>query len=147
MRLNELSPAKGSKKAKKRIGRGPGSGWGTTAGKGTKGENSRSGGGVAPGFEGGQMPLQRRLPKRGFTNVFAKRIAAVNIRDLAGFESGSVVDEKQLREKGIVKNRVDGIKLLGQGAIGHPLTVKVNQASKSAREKIESAGGIVEVII
>ena len=146
MRLNELSPARGSKKTKKRIGRGPGSGWGTTAGKGTKGENSRSGGGDAPGFEGGQMPIQRRLPKRGFTNIFAKRIAAVNIRDLVVFESGSVVDENQLREKGIVKNRVDGIKLLGQGEVGHPLTVKVNQISQSARGKIESAGGTVEVI-
>lgn len=146
MRLNELSPAKGSKKAKKRVGRGPGSGWGTTAGRGTKGENSRSGGGVAPGFEGGQMPLQRRLPKRGFTNIFAKRIAAVNIRDLAGFESGSVVDEKLLREKGLVKNRVDGVKLLGQGEISHPLTVKVNRVSQSARAKVESAGGTIEVI-
>jgi large subunit ribosomal protein L15 len=146
MRLNDLSPAKGSKKDKKRIGRGPGSGWGTTAGKGTKGENSRSGGGAAPGFEGGQMPLQRRLPKRGFTNIFAKRIVAVNIRDLAVFESGSVIDEHQLREKGIVKNRVDGIKLLGQGEVSHPLTVKVNQISQSARGKIESAGGTVEVI-
>jgi large subunit ribosomal protein L15 len=146
MRLNELSPAKGSKKAKKRIGRGPGSGWGTTAGKGTKGENSRSGGGVAPGFEGGQMPLQRRLPKRGFTNIFAKRIAAINIRDLAGFESGSVVDEKLLREKGLVKNRIDGIKLLGQGEISHPITVKVNSVSQSARTKVESAGGTIEVV-
>ncbi len=146
MKLNELSPAKGSKKAKKRLGRGPGSGWGTTAGKGTKGENSRAGGGVRPGFEGGQMPLQRRLPKRGFTNIFAKRVAAVNIRDLAAFESGSVVDEKVLREKGLVKNRADKIKLLGQGDISHPLTVKVNGASRSAREKIESAGGTIEVI-
>ncbi len=146
MKLNELSPAKGSKKAKKRLGRGPGSGWGTTAGKGTKGENSRAGGGVRPGFEGGQMPLHRRLPKRGFTNIFAKRVAAVNIRDLAAFESGSVVDEKVLREKGLVKNRADKIKLLGQGDISHPLTVKVNGASRSAREKIESAGGTIEVI-
>ena len=146
MRLNELSPAKGSRKGKKRIGRGPGSGWGTTAGKGTKGENSRSGGGVAPGFEGGQMPLQRRLPKRGFTNIFAKRIVALNVRDLAGFESGSVVDEKSLREKGLVKSRIDGIKLLGQGEISHPLTVKVNSVSQSARTKIESAGGTIEVV-
>ena len=146
MRLNELTPAKGSRKGKKRLGRGPGSGWGTTAGKGTKGENSRSGGGVAPGFEGGQMPLQRRLPKRGFTNIFAKRIVAINVRDLAGFESGSVVDEKLLREKGLVKNRFDGIKLLGQGEISHPLTVKVNSVSQSARTKIESAGGTIEVV-
>ncbi len=146
MRLNELSPAKGSRKAKKRIGRGPGSGWGTTAGRGTKGENARSGGGVSPGFEGGQMPLQRRLPKRGFTNIFAKRIATVNIRDLAGFEGGSVVDEKLLREKGLVKNKADGVKLLGQGEISKPLTIKVNRVSQSARAKIESAGGSVEVI-
>ena len=146
MRLNELSPARGSKKAKRRVGRGPGSGKGTTAGRGTKGENSRSGGGVRPGFEGGQMPLQRRLPKRGFTNIFAKRVAAINIRDLAGFESGSEVDEKLLRERGIIKNRVDSIKLLGQGEIKHPLTVKVNSVSQSARAKIESAGGTIEVV-
>jgi len=146
MRLNELSPAKGSKKAKRRLGRGPGSGSGTTAGKGTKGENSRAGGGVRPGFEGGQMPLHRRLPKRGFTNIFAKRVAAINIRDLAEFESGSVIDEKLLREKGLVKNRADIIKLLGQGEIKHPLTVKVNRVSESARAKIESAGGTIEVV-
>jgi large subunit ribosomal protein L15 len=146
MRLNELSPARGSRKDKKRVGRGPGSGWGTTAGRGTKGENARSGGGVAPGFEGGQMPLQRRMPKRGFTNIFAKKIAAVNIRDLAGFESGSVVDEEQLRKRGLIKNRVDGIKLLGLGDVSHPLTVKVNQVSRSARAKIETAGGTIEVI-
>ncbi len=146
MRLNELSPAKGSRKAKKRLGRGPGSGWGTTAGKGTKGENSRAGGGVRPGFEGGQMPLHRRLPKRGFTNIFAKRIATINLRDLSGFESGSVVDENLLREKGLVKNRFDGIKLLGQGDIKHPLTIKINSVSKSARAKVESAGGTIEVV-
>jgi large subunit ribosomal protein L15 len=92
------------------------------------------------------MPLQRRLPKRGFTNIFAKRIAAVNVRDLAGFESGSVVDETLLRERGLVKNRVDGVKLLGQGEIKHPLTVKVNRVSQSARAKVESAGGTIEVI-
>lgn len=146
MRLNELSPAKGSRKTKRRLGRGPGSGSGTTAGKGTKGENSRAGGGVRPGFEGGQMPLHRRLPKRGFTNIFATRVAEINIRDLAGLESGSVVDENLLREKGLVKNRFDQIKLLGQGEISNPLTVKVNKVSKSARTKIESAGGTIEVI-
>ena len=146
MRLNELSPAKGSRRPKKRLGRGVGSGKGTTAGRGTKGHNSRSGGGVRPGFEGGQMPIHRRLPKRGFTNIFKKKIAAVNIRDLKGFESGSLVDQAALISSGLVKGRVDGIKLLGHGEIDFPLTVKVNLVSKSARQKIESAGGNIEVL-
>ncbi|OQX62825.1 MAG: 50S ribosomal protein L15 [Desulfococcus sp. 4484_241] len=146
MDLSRLSPAPGSRRPRKRVGRGPGSGNGTTAGRGTKGHNSRSGGGVRPGFEGGQMPLHRRLPKRGFTNIFAKKIAIVNIRDLSGFESGSVVDEQALKEKGLVKGHIDGIKLLGQGDIDKPVTVKVTNISKTAREKIENAGGAVEVI-
>jgi large subunit ribosomal protein L15 len=146
MKLNELSPAKGSRKASKRIGRGVGSGSGKTAGRGTKGYNSRSGGGVRPGYEGGQMPLQRRLPKHGFTNIFKKNIAVINIRDLARFEQGSVVDAGALVQAGLVKGRRDGIKLLGQGEIKYSLDVKVNQISKSAREKIEAAGGKVEVI-
>lgn len=146
MDLSQLSPASGSRKTKRRLGRGPGSGRGTTAGRGTKGHNSRSGGGVRPGFEGGQMPIHRRLPKRGFTNIFAKRLTAVNIRDLERFESGSVVDAQTLRESGIVKNAVTGIKLLGQGDIDRPLTVKVDKASKNARSKIEAAGGTVEAI-
>ena len=146
MKLNELSPARGSRKAPRRLGRGVGSGRGKTAGRGTKGYNSRSGGGVRPGYEGGQMPLHRRLPKRGFANIFGKNIAVINIRDLARFDKGSVVDEVALVEAGLVKGKRDGIKLLGQGEIKHSLDVKVNLISKSAREKIESAGGKVEVI-
>ncbi len=145
MKLHELSPVKGSRKSRKRLGRGPGSGQGTTAGRGTKGLNCRSGGGVRPGFEGGQMPLHRRLPKRGFTNVFAKRMAVVNIRDLTRFEAGSVVDEAALKAKGLIKNRIDGVKILGQGEIDRSLTVKVSNISNTARQKIESAGGAVEV--
>jgi large subunit ribosomal protein L15 len=146
MRLNELSPPTGSRKGRKRLGRGVGSGQGKTAGRGTKGYNSRSGGGVRPGYEGGQNPIHRRLPKRGFKNIFQKKIAIVNVRDLNRFDSGSVVDETALVLKGLVKGRRDGIKLLGQGEIEIALTVKVNEASKSAREKIESAGGKVEVL-
>jgi len=146
MKLHELSPAKGSRKAPKRVGRGVASGSGKTAGRGTKGYNSRSGGGVRPGYEGGQMPLQRRLPKRGFTNIFKKNIAVINIRDLARFDKGSVVDTEALVQAGLVKGRRDGIKLLGQGEIQYALDIRVNQISKSAREKIEAAGGKVEVI-
>lgn len=146
MTLNELSPPKGSRKNRKRVGRGVGSGKGKTAGRGTKGQNSRSGGGVRPGFEGGQMPLHRRLPKRGFTNIFKKKIAVVNIRDLSQFESGSVVDEIALVRMGLVKGRRDGIKLLGQGEIKIPLTIRVNGISKDAKEKIIAAGGNVEVL-
>lgn len=146
MKLNELSPADGSRKNKKRLGRGVASGTGKTAGRGSKGHNSRSGGGVRPGFEGGQMPIHRRLPKRGFTNIFAERVATVNVRDLNRFESGSVVDEAALVGSGLVKGARDGIKLLGQGEIGHPLSVKVNRISATARKKIEAAGGNVEVV-
>ena len=146
MKLNELSPPAGSRKARKRLGRGVGSGTGKTAGRGTKGQNSRSGGGVRPGYEGGQMPIHRRLPKRGFTNIFKKQFAVVNIRDLSGFESGSVVDEAALVRQGLVKGRRDGIKLLGNGDIDFPLTVKLDRISKSAKDKIESAGGKVEVL-
>jgi large subunit ribosomal protein L15 len=146
MKLHELSPAKGSRKAPKRLGRGVASGTGKTAGRGTKGYNSRSGGGVRPGYEGGQMPLQRRLPKRGFTNIFKKKIAVINIRDLAKFDKGSVVDTDALIQAGLVKGQRDGIKLLGQGEINYSLDVRVNQISQSAREKIETAGGKVEVI-
>ena len=146
MRLHELSPAKASRKTKKRLGRGVGSGWGKTAGRGTKGSKSRSGGNIRPGYEGGQMPLQRRLPKRGFTNIFAKRYAVLNIHDLARFEKGTIVDEAVLAAAGLIKGRRDGVKLLGNGEIPHALEVKVHQISKSAREKIEAAGGKVEVI-
>ncbi len=145
MRLNELSPAVGSRHVPKRKGRGVGTGKGKTAGRGTKGYNSRSGGGVRPGFEGGQMPIHRRLPKRGFTNIFKKRIAIVNISDLAGFDPGTVVDEPFLVRSGLVKGGYDGIKLLGRGEINHPLNVKVDHVSKSAAEKIVKAGGAVEV--
>lgn len=145
MKLNELSPPDGSRGTRKRVGRGVGSGHGKTAGRGTKGHNSRSGGGVRPGFEGGQMPIHRRLPKGGFTNIFKKKIAVINIRDLARFESGSIVDEAALIRVGLVKGRRDGIKLLGQGEIKIPLTIKVNGVSKNAREKIVAAGGNIEV--
>ena len=146
MKLNELSPPKGSRRPRKRVGRGVGSGKGKTAGRGTKGYNSRSGGGVRPGFEGGQMPLHRRLPKFGFTNIFKKKIEVINIRDLSKFESDSIVDEAELVRVGLVKGRRDGIKLLGHGEIKTPLTIKINMLSKTAREKIIQAGGKVEVL-
>ena len=146
MKLNELSPAKGSRSARKRLGRGVGSGTGKTAGRGSKGLKSRSGGSVRPGFEGGQMPIHRRLPKRGFTNIFKKHFAEINIRDLSRFESGSLVDKGALIQEGLVRGKNDGIVLLGKGDISIPLTIKVNRISKGAREKIEGAGGTVEVI-
>jgi len=146
MKLNELSPAGNSRKTRKRLGRGVGSGWGKTAGRGTKGHNSRSGGGVRPGYEGGQMPLQRRLPKRGFTNIFRKEVAVINLHDLSRFESGSVVDPAVLVKEGLIKSKHDTVKLLGNGDVSHPLEIKVNRISKNARKKIEAAGGNVEVI-
>jgi large subunit ribosomal protein L15 len=146
MKLHELKPASGSVKTRKRIGRGVGSGWGKSAGRGNKGHNARSGGGVRPGFEGGQMPLHRRLPKRGFQNFAKKDIAVINIRDLGCFESGTVIDLPALTKAGLVKGRNDGIKLLGQGEITAALTVKLNAVSRSAQEKIVAAGGTVEVV-
>jgi large subunit ribosomal protein L15 len=146
MKLHELSPASKSRKVKRRLGRGVGSGRGKTAGRGSKGHNSRSGGGVRPGYEGGQMPIQRRLPKHGFTNVFKKRIAVINIRDLSTFESGSLVDETAVVKAGLIKGKRNGIKLLGVGQINVALNVKLNHVSKSAREKIAAAGGTVEVL-
>ena len=146
MKLNELSPAKGSRKAPIRLGRGVGSGTGKTAGRGTKGLNSRSGGGVRPGYEGGQMPLHRRLPKRGFANIFRKNIAVINIRDLKRFDKGSVVDEAALVRAGLIRGKRDGIKLLGHGEIDYAVEIKINKISKSAREKVEAAGGKVEVL-
>jgi large subunit ribosomal protein L15 len=146
MKLNELSPAKGSRKDPKRLGRGVGSGCGKTAGRGNKGFNSRSGGGVRPGYEGGQMPLHRRLPKRGFANIFRKNIAVINIRDLKRFDRGSVVDEAALIKVGLVSGKRDGIKLLGHGEIDYALEIKLNKISKNAREKVEAAGGKIEVI-
>ena len=146
MKLHELSPPSRSRKVSRRLGRGVGTGRGKTAGRGTKGYNSRSGGGVRPGYEGGQMPIQRRLPKRGFTNIFKKRIAVINIRDLLTFKSGSMVDEAALVKAGLIKGKKGGIKLLGQGEISIALNVKLSHVSKSAREKIEAAGGSVEVV-
>jgi large subunit ribosomal protein L15 len=146
MKLHELSPSSKSRKSNNRLGRGVGSGWGKTAGRGNKGYNSRSGGGVRPGYEGGQMPIQRRLPKRGFTNIFRKKIAVINLRDILAFESGSLVDEAALVKAGLVKGQKDGVKLLGHGEIRVALNVKLNHVSKSAREKIEAAGGSVEVV-
>ncbi|MDA3898072.1 MAG: 50S ribosomal protein L15 [Desulfobacteraceae bacterium] len=146
MKLNELSPAEGSRSSRKRLGRGVGSGWGKTAGRGSKGHRSRSGGGTRPGFEGGQMPLHRRLPKRGFANIFKKKIIILNIADLKRFESGAIVDEATLLSVGMAKGVYDAIKLLGNGDIDFPITVKVNAASKSAIDKIEAAGGKVEVV-
>ncbi len=146
MELNRLSPNKGAHKNRKRVGRGVGSGFGKTAGRGYKGQNSRSGGGVRPGFEGGQMPIHRRLPKRGFTNIFRKKIVAVNISQLAAFfEKGSVIGEKELVAAGLVSGKKDGIKLLANGEIDFPLTIKIDKASKEAIRKIESAGGSVEI--
>jgi len=143
MKLHELSPAKGSNRETKRIGRGHGSGWGKTAGKGHKGQWARSGGGVRPGFEGGQTSLARRMPKRGFTNyAFKTEYAIVNVRDLEKcFESGAVVDEQVIIESGLVKKPLDGIKILGTGELTKSLTVKVTKFSDSAKEKIQNAGG------
>jgi len=147
MKLHELAPAPGSVKKAFRKGRGPASGNGKTAGRGHKGQNSRSGGGVRPGFEGGQMPLQRRLPKRGFNNyVFAKRYATVNVSDLNRFEEGALVDAGSLVEIGLVKKTLDGIKILGKGDLAKKLTVKATAFSETAKQKIESTGGKAEVI-
>lgn len=146
MKLHELSPAPGSNKDSFRKGRGAGSGNGKTAGKGHKGQNARSGGGVRPGFEGGQMPLARRLPKRGFNNIFAVKYAAINVSDLNKFEDGAVVDAEALQAAGIIKKTLDGVKILGNGEISKKLTVKAAKFSTSAKEKIEQAGGKAEVI-
>lgn len=146
MKLHELAPAPGSKKTRTRVGRGLGSGLGKTAGKGHKGQNARSGGGTRPGFEGGQMPIYRRLPKRGFYNKFGKEFAEVNVSALDRFESGAVVDPAALVAVGVIKNPRDGVRILGNGTIEKALTVKANGFTKSAIEKIEAAGGKVEVI-
>jgi large subunit ribosomal protein L15 len=147
MDLSNLRPAIGSTKNRKRIGRGAGSGTGKTSGKGHKGQNARSGGGAKPGFEGGQMPLQRRLPKRGFTPLDKKVYALVNLRDLQNlFEAGSVVDLEALGKAGLVNKIQDGIKILADGDLDKALTVKAHKFSKAAQQKIEAAGGKVEVI-
>jgi len=146
MDLSNLKPAIGSTKSRKRIGRGPGSGTGKTSGKGHKGQNARSGGGVKPGFEGGQMPLQRRLPKRGFYSMNKKVYVLIKIQDLEAFDADSVVDLEALGKAGLVKKINDGVKILGDGELTKALTVRAHKFSKSAIEKIEKAGGKAEVI-
>ena len=146
MKLHELQPAIGSTTAPKRIGRGVGSQLGKTSGKGHKGAKARSGGGKRPGFEGGQMPLTRRIPKRGFTNIFGKEYAIVNVSALNAFEDGAVVNAAALMEKGLIKKELDGVKILGGGELQKKLTVSVDKVTDSAKEKIEAAGGKAEVI-
>ncbi len=146
MDLSNLKPSYGSTHSKKRIGRGHGSGTGKTAGKGHKGQNARSGGGVKAGFEGGQMPLQRRLPKRGFTPLTRKEYVLVNLRDLELFDAGSVVDLETLGKAGLIAQIKDGVKILGDGDLTKALTVKAHKFSNSAKAKIEAAGGQVEVL-
>jgi large subunit ribosomal protein L15 len=146
MKLHELNAPEGARKKAYRKGRGPGSGNGGTAGKGHKGQKARSGGGVRPGFEGGQMPLQRRLPKRGFNNIFATVYATLNVSDLNRFEDGSVVDNAAILKARLLKKTLDGIKILGDGELERKLTVKVKAYSGAAKEKIEKAGGKAEVI-
>ena len=145
MKLHELQPALGSTTAPKRLGRGVGSQLGKTSGKGHKGAKARSGGGKRPGFEGGQMPLTRRIPKRGFTNIFAKEYAIVNVSALNAFEDGAVVTNEALVEKGLVKKVLDGVKVLGGGELQKKLTVQVDKVTESAKAKIEALGGQVEV--
>ena len=145
MKLHELSPAPGSTKSVFRKGRGAGSGNGKTAGKGHKGQKARSGGSIRPGFEGGQLPLQRRIPKRGFNNIFAKEYVSINVDVLNRFEDGAVVDAKAIADAGIIKNTRDGIKILGRGELERKLTVIASAFSASAKEKIEAAGGKAEV--
>jgi large subunit ribosomal protein L15 len=147
MSLHELSPAIGAKKNRKRLGRGGGSGTGKTSGKGAKGQKARSGGGTRPGFEGGQMPIHRRLPKRGFTNIFKKVFAVVNLSDLAALADGAVVDEQSLIRMGVVKGKFDAIKILANGELSTAITVKVANISQNAKTKIEAAGGTVEVTV
>lgn len=147
MKLHELKPAAGARTAPKRLGRGTGSGIGKTSGKGHKGQKARSGGGVRPGFEGGQMPLTRRVPKRGFANIFAKEYTVINVRDLEGLEEGTVVTIQLLKEKGIIsKIQKDGLKVLGNGTLTSKLIVQAAKCSASAKEKILAAGGSVEVV-
>lgn len=146
MKLSELRPPQGARKKKKRIGRGEGSGHGGTSTKGHKGYKARSGGKRSPGFEGGQMPLQRRLPKRGFKNPFRKEWTVVNLRDLSAFPDGAVVDVEGMKSSGLVKKVGFGVKILGEGEISRPLTVRAHAFSLSARKKIEAAGGKTEVI-
>lgn len=146
MKLHELSPSEGSKKKAFRVGRGHGSGNGKTSGKGQKGQKARSGGGVRPGFEGGQMPIYRRLPKRGFTNIFAKKYTSINVKDLNKFDNGTEITAEVLKENGVIKKINDGIVVLGRGDLNKKVTIKAKRFSKSAEEKISAAGGKAEVI-
>ena len=146
MDLNNLKPKKGAKHARKRVGRGPGSGHGKTSSRGEKGQKSRSGYSQRIGFEGGQMPLARRLPKRGFTNIFKKEYAVVNVSDLDRFDAGATIDEGTLRKAGLVKGQHDGIKILGDGKLSKKLTVSAHKFSASARKQIEAAGGTCQEI-
>lgn len=146
MKLHELSPSEGSKKKAFRVGRGHGSGNGKTSGKGQKGQKARSGGGVRPGFEGGQMPIYRRLPKRGFTNIFAKKYTSINVEDLNKFDNGTEITAEVLKENGVIKKINDGIVVLGRGDLNKKVTIKAKRYSKSAEEKISAAGGKAEVI-
>jgi large subunit ribosomal protein L15 len=146
MKLHELKPNPGSTKNRKRLGRGTATGQGKTAGRGMNGQKSRSGGGVRPGFEGGQMPLYRRLPKRGFTNIFGTQFAEINVEVLNKFEDGAEITPELLKSEGIIKKQLDGVKVLGNGELTKKLTVKAHKFSKTAAEKIEAAGGKAEVI-
>lgn len=146
MKLHELSPSEGSKKKAFRVGRGHGSGNGKTSGKGQKGQKARSGGSVRPGFEGGQMPIYRRLPKRGFTNIFAKKYTSINVEDLNKFDNGTEITAEVLKENGVIKKINDGIVVLGRGDLNKKVTIKAKRFSKSAEEKISAAGGKAEVI-
>ena len=146
MHLNELSYPDGARKKRKRVGRGPGSGLGKTSGRGHKGQKSRSGCKIKRGFEGGQMPLKRRLPKRGFTNIFKKHYSIINVKDLNIYEENTTIDLEFLKKQGLIKKVGAGVRLLGDGEIKKPFTVKVNYCTKAAREKIEAATGKVEII-
>lgn len=146
MELNNLKPKKGARHAKRRVGRGPGSGHGKTSGRGEKGQKSRSGFSRMRGFEGGQMPLHRRLPKRGFTNIFKKEFAVINLADLERFDNGATVDESALREAGLIKGRNDGVKVLGNGNLTKKLTIHAVKFSETARKHIEAAGGTCQEI-
>ncbi|MBD5559402.1 MAG: 50S ribosomal protein L15 [Clostridia bacterium] len=146
MKLNELGPAPGARRSRRRVGRGEGSGIGKTSGRGQKGQKARSGGGVRPGFEGGQMPLARRIPKRGFTNIFAKHYATVNVSELNRFEDGTTVNWETLHRAGLVGKELDGLKVLGDGELKKNLTVQAAKFTRSATEKITAAGGKAEVV-
>jgi large subunit ribosomal protein L15 len=144
--LSRLAPPEGARKKRKRVGRGPGSGWGKTAGKGMNGQKARSGGGIARGFEGGQMPLQRRMPKRGFTNIFKKEIIEINVERLEVFNDGDIIDVEALGKKGLISKIADGVKVLGKGELTKKLTVRLHSVSAGALKKITDAGGSFEQI-